>query len=82
MQTKAFAHRIKEIAACVSVAIANEHGESVPIEQIECAVTSWLESRFEDLAGDAVELLTEPRFGYARDFYSGIRKDSIKHARQ
>lgn len=82
MYTKAFTHRIKEIAANVRVAIANEHGESVPIEQVECAVKLWLESRFEDLADDAVELLTEPRFGYAREFYSGIRKESIKYARQ
>lgn len=74
MCSKTFTHRVKEIAASVSVAIENEHGESFPPEQIECAVKGWLENRFEDLADDAVELLTEPRFGYLNDFYSGIRK--------
>lgn len=74
MHGKAFTHRIKEIAAGISVAIANERGESFPPEQIEQAVKGWLENRFEDLTDDAVELLTEPRFGYANDFYSGIRK--------
>lgn len=68
MYTKAFTHRIKEIAAGVSVAIANEHGKSFPPKQVEQAVASWLENRLEDLAEDAVELLTEPRFGYANDF--------------
>lgn len=82
MYPKAFTHRIKEIAASVSIAIANEHGESFPSEQVEQAVISWLENRFEDLADDAAQLLTEPRFGYANDFYSGIRKESIKYARQ
>lgn len=75
MYGKAFTHRIKEIAASIGYAIAIEHGESFPPEQIEQAVKGWLENRLEDLADDAVELLTEPRFGYANDFYSRIAKN-------
>lgn len=76
MYPKVLTHRIKEIAASVSIAIANEHGELFPPEQVERAVKVWLECRFEDLADETVELLTEPRFGYANDFYSSIRKEA------
>lgn len=74
MRSEDFVNHSKEIAASVRVAINNEYDESIPLEQIEQAVTRWLEIRFEDLVADAVQLLTEPRFGYAKDFYIGVVK--------
>lgn len=64
----------KETAARVRRFLEREHGEVFPTEQVECSVEEWLERQYEILVEDAFELLTDPRFGYASEFYAGLKR--------